>query len=465
MNIALLGFGTVGKEVALSLQNSSLHYHSHLNTITLKRIYTRTPAKIQEAGLASNLIADSVQSIVDDPQIDCVVELIGGTDDALFMVRDSLEAGKHVITANKALLAHHGMELWQRARNKSLVLGFEASCAGGIPIIKTLTEGLAGDYIHKIYGVLNGTCNFILSQMENQGISFKEALALAQSEGYAEADSSLDIGGLDAGHKLCIMSGLSYNSIIHFKDIPIKGIDTCDSFDISFARRLDYRIKLIAYSQILHKDDISDAIDADIPEEYTNTHAHRTRTMLWVHPAMLPDRHPMAHLQGSYNAVSVFSHKAGHTLYYGKGAGASPTASAVLSDLVSLNRECSHHVFTQSHLWPDINTVQNQVGMEFLRCKWYLRFVVRDELGVLAKIAELLSTHGISIARALQEESKNTPLNAQSTDTTAILIIITHDSYYYHVQKALATIKQTPLLVQDLLAQTIVAYPIIPVPQ
>lgn len=431
LHVALLGFGAVGKELALYLAKEQHILRSRTRSaIKLEKIFTRSPQKILDAKLDQSLIAGSWEELIEDSTINCIVELIGGTGIAKTCIEAALKAGKNVVTANKAILAEHGSQLWSLARKHKACIAFEASCGGGIPIIRALTDGLIANEIHSILGVLNGSCNFILSEMDSKKISFKQALNKAAEQGMVEADPALDIEGIDAAHKIAIMSGLAYNIAIDFQNLPCKGVSDIEPIDIQFGKKLGYRTKLIAASVMLN-----------------NT------VCAWVHPAFLPFSHPLAAIEGPFNAIRVQGHKVGSTLYSGKGAGGEATASAVVSDLVSLANGTCQAVFNSAAIWPDINSSIQQSGMSSFPCPAYLRFFVKDELGVLAKIAQILAQHSISIARVMQEDY---PHSEYITQGLATLIIITHDTCWSNVAAAVQEAEQLSEL-----QSSAAAYPIL----
>jgi len=320
INIALLGRGTVAQGVIkLLLKNQRLIEKRVGATLTLSKVLVRNTHKLREFKLPARLLADTPEKILNDPKIDIVVELMGGYEPARSYILKAMEAGKDVVTANKALLAVHGEEIFTRAQSHGIDIGFEASVGGGIPIIRTLKEGLAGDRNRALYAILNGTCNYILTTMEDKGESFREALANAQQLGYAEADPSFDINGIDVAHKLAILIILAFGTRARYRDIYTEGIRQIGAMDISYARELGYRIKLLAIAR--HEDGVIDAR---------------------VHPAMVPVDHPLALVRGAYNAIFIDGEALGPTMYFGQGAGMMPTATAVLADIIEIARNRIH---------------------------------------------------------------------------------------------------------------------------
>ena len=433
LHIGLIGFGSVGKELAIYLtkEQNTLIGRTQCK-IVLEKIFTRSPHKIKECGITDSLlIAHSFQDLINNDKINCIVELMGGTVTAKQYIIKALEAGKDVVTANKAVLAEHGRELWSIARQHNVCIAFEASCGGGIPIIRAITDGLIANKITAVYGVLNGSCNYILSEMDKKHKSFVEALEDAKQHGYVETDPSLDTEGIDAAHKIAIISGLVYDIKIDFRSLFKKGISDISNSDIQFAKKLGYTTKLIAAGIDMH-DSIS----------------------VWVHPAFLPNIHPMSSIEGSFNAISVLGNKVGHTMYVGKGAGGEATASAVIADLVSVANGTNSIIFNSNTLWPDKNTVLLQSDINAFACPVYIRLFVKDEVGVLSEIANILAKHDISIARVLQEYFPHSEYVEQKG--LATLIIITHHTKWNNVEKAKKELVQLTT-VQGSLA----SYPII----
>ncbi len=433
LHIGLVGFGSVGERLALYLtQEQETLIGRTQCEVVLEKIFTRSPHKIKEnSAIHDSLIADSWQSIIRDEKINCIVELMGGTDVAKQYIIEALKAGKDVVTANKAVLAEHGRELWDIARKNNVCIAFEASCGGGIPIIRAITDGLIANKITAVYGVLNGSCNYILSEMDKKHKSFSEALEDAKIHGYVEADPSLDTEGIDAAHKIAIISGLVYNVKVDFVSLFKRGISDIKNSDIQFAKKLGYTTKLIAAGIDLH-DSIS----------------------IWVHPAFLPDTHPMSSIEGSFNAISVLGNKVGHTMYVGKGAGGDATASAVIADLVSIANGTSKIIFNSNTLWPDKNSASLQSDMNAFVCPIYIRLFIKDEIGILSKVATILAKNDISIARVLQEDFPHSEYVDRAG--LATLIIITHRTQWSNIEKAKKELLQL-VVVQGSFA----SYPII----
>ncbi|WP_024901236.1 homoserine dehydrogenase [Robbsia andropogonis] len=430
----LLGFGTVGGGTYSVLRRNQEEIKRRAGRgIAVSRIAVRTPAKAQaalaaivtrEAGAETGsgagdlpLIDSDFDALVRDPGIDIVIETIGGADRARELVLTAIENGKHVVTANKALLAVHGMEIFQAAHRKGVMVAFEAAVAGGIPIIKALREGLTANRITWIAGIINGTTNFILSEMREKGLDFATALADAQRLGYAEADPTFDVEGVDAAHKLTLMSAIAFGVPIQFDRAHIEGISKLDAIDIKYAEQLGYRIKLLGITRRAAK-----GIE------------------LRVHPTLVPSSMLIANVEGAMNAVAVQGDAVGTTLYYGKGAGAEPTASAVVADLVDVTRL---HTADPEHRTPHLAFQPDQLSdlpvlpIDQITSAYYLRLRVADQPGVLAAIATLLSDRGISVDALIQKESRE---GEGETD----LIVLTHATVEGNLRLALAQIEALP---------------------
>ena len=362
-------------------------------------------------------VVSDAREVIANPDISIVVELIGGCGIARELVMEAIAAGKHVVTANKALLAKHGTGIFEAARAKGVMVAFEAAVAGGIPIIKALREGLTANRIEWIAGIINGTTNFILSEMRDKGLDFQQALNEAQTLGYAEADPTFDIEGVDAAHKITLMSAIAFGIPVQFEKAHIEGINHLQTADIRFAEQLGYRIKLLGI-----------------------TRRHAAGIELRVHPALVPAKRLIANVEGAMNAVMVQADAVGTTLYYGKGAGSEPTASAVIADLVDTARlhtaDPGHRV---PHLafQPDKLHATPVLPIEAVQTAFYLRLRVADEKGVLAEITRLLANHDISIDAVLQHES-------QEGESQTDLIILTHETIEGRMREALARMQELP---------------------
>ena len=362
-------------------------------------------------------IVTDAQLVIANPEIDIVVELIGGTGVARTLVLQAIANGKHVVTANKALLAVHGNEIFAAARERGVMVAFEAAVAGGIPIIKALREGLTANRIEWVAGIINGTTNFILSEMRAKGLDFAVVLKEAQRLGYAEADPTFDIEGVDAAHKVTIMSAIAFGVPVQFDKAHVQGITGLQAIDIRYAEQLGYRIKLLGI-----------------------TKRREQGIELRVHPTLVPAKRLIANVEGAMNAVMVQGDAVGTTLYYGKGAGAEPTASAVVADLVDITRLATadpDHRVPHLAFQPDSMADTPILGIEQVVTAFYLRLVVADEAGVLSKITTILADNGISIDAVLQRESAE---GERQTD----LIILTHDTVEGRMREALALMQALP---------------------
>ncbi len=418
IQVGLLGIGTVGSGVFNVLARNRAEILRRAGRDI--RISMVADLDVERArsivGDAARVVGDA-RAVINDPDIDIVVELIGGYGIARQLVLEAIAAGKHVVTANKALLAVHGTEIFAAASARGVMVGFEAAVAGGIPIIKALREGLTANRIEWIAGIINGTTNFILSEMRDKGLEFGVALKEAQRLGYAEADPRFDIEGIDAAHKATIMSAIAFGIPVQFDKAYVEGITELQSLDIKYAEQLGYRIKLLGIAKRV---------------------AHGVE--LRVHPCLVPAKRLIANVEGPMNAVMVHADAVGTTLYYGKGAGSEPTASAVIADLVDITRlhaaDVAHRV---PHLafHPDAMSDLPVLAMGEVVTSFYLRLRVADEAGVLARVATILAGADISIDAVLQREA------TQGEDQTD-LIILTHDCKESRMNGAIATMQALP---------------------
>ena len=400
INVGLLGIGTVGGGTFTVLKRNEEEI-----TRRAGRPIRITVVADKNLELANKItggkcrVTDDAFSVVSDPEVDIVIELIGGDGVAMELVMKAIANGKHVVTANKALLAKHGNEIFKAAQDKGVMVAFEAAVAGGIPIIKALREGLTANRIEWIAGIINGTTNFILSEMRDKGLGFDTVLKEAQRLGYAEADPTFDIEGVDAAHKITILSALAFGIPMQFDKAYIEGISKLDAIDIKYAEQLGYRIKLLG-------------ITKRTPEGVE----------LRVHPTLIPTKRLIANVEGAMNAVLVQGDAVGATLYYGKGAGAEPTASAVIADLVDVTRMHTAdpenrvpHLAFQPNAMADLKILP----MDEVQTSYYLRLRVADKPGVLADITRILADEQISIDAVIQKEPGE-------GETQADLIMLTH---------------------------------------
>ena len=413
INIGLLGLGTVGGGVAEVLRDNQAEIARRLGRqINITAVCDLNAERAAQLCPQAERVANPMD-LVQRADVDIVVELFGGTGIAKEAVLKAIESGKHVVTANKKLLAEYGNEIFALAEQKNVMVQFEAAVAGGIPVIKALREGLAANRIQSIAGIINGTSNFILSEMREKGSAFKDVLAEAQRLGYAEADPTFDIEGHDAGHKITIMSALAFGTPVNFGACYLEGISRLDSRDIKYAEELGYRVKLLG---------ITRKTDKGIE--------------LRVHPTLIPECRLLANVNGVMNAVRVQADMVGETLYYGAGAGALPTASAVVADLIDISRlitadtenRVPHLAFQPSQV-----QAQNFVGMDDITSSYYLRVQVTDKAGVLGTIANLLAKEGVSIEALIQK--------AVLDNNQAEIVILTHSTVERNVKTALRAIE------------------------
>lgn len=398
LRVGLVGCGTVGGAVSgLLLEDRAAIAERSGVDVELVGIYNRNYNNARKLGLPEDLFMESDASLLGDPSIDIIIELVGGLDYARDLIMRSLDAGKHVVTANKALLAHHGRELFAYARERGLSIAFEASCGGGIPIIRAITDGLLANRIDALYGIVNGTSNYILTNMVQNGHTFSQALEKAQAIGLAEADPTLDVEGVDSAHKVAIMTALAFGTAVNFESIEVRGIHDLETIDVRIGSELGYVIKLIAAAQ---------RIDHGVS--------------LWVRPAFFSREHPLAWVNGPFNALSVYGNAAGHTLYYGRGAGGRATASAVLADILGLGLGTVTAIFSTTAFWPDTNTDTKQIPAQQTVSRFYLRIMALDKPGVLAQISKILGDKGISIASLVQHEQ------AEDSHEKVPVVVTTH---------------------------------------
>ncbi len=413
--VALVGFGTIGSGVARLLLENGPRITRHAGMpVELVRIVDKDLTTPRDVKVPKNLLTDDLDRVIDDPEISTVVQLIGGLEPARSIMLKLLESGKDVVTANKALLAEHGPELFERARQLGRSIAFEASVAGGIPVIAAISESLTANQIQSINAILNGTSNFILGRMDEQGSDYAAAVAEAQQRGYAEADPTMDVDGTDAAQKLAILAHLAFGASVDWRQIPRTGIDTVDVADMRYAKELGYRIKLLAVAKL-------------VPEGLE----------LHVSPTLVRQGTPLAEVRGAYNAIRVVGDAVGRVFFQGLGAGQMPTASAVVADLISTVVGRMDITFRTLELWSDTREARVRVrDPSEVPGRFYLRLNIDDRPGVLAEIAGILGQNEISIASVIQHE---TP---EETDTIAPLVIMTHQAPEGAMEKALQAINQ-----------------------
>ena len=415
INIGLLGCGTVGTGVARILVNNRDLIRARVGAnLILKWVADIDVTTDRGLRFDDGVLISDAYKVVEDPDIDIVVEMIGGQDVAKDLILRAINNRKHIVTANKALLASQGNTILKSAAAKGVDLAFEASAGGCMPIIKSLRESLVGNRIQSMIGILNGTCNFILSKITDDGSTFEVALSEAQAQGYAEADPKLDIDGLDTAHKLAILNALAYGMNINLNDIYIEGISKITPMDIAFAEQFGYRIKLLAISK-----DRGDTVEAR------------------VHPTMIPIDNLLSSVNGTVNAVTVSGDAVGDILLYGRGAGMMPTASAVVSDLVDLSRNLitgsSGRIPLLSYQTENIRKTK-VISIQEIFTHYYIRFAAMDRPGVLSKISGILGKYGISIRSAYQKGRK--------TNGSVPLVMLTHTAKEASVAKALRQITE-----------------------
>jgi homoserine dehydrogenase len=418
INVGILGLGTIGSGVVKLLQDHAALLDGRVGA----RLRIRRIAEIGTPRMPvdAKLLTKDAMDVINDPQVDIVVELIGGTSVAKTLCLEAVKKGKHLVTANKALLAEHGLEIYRAAAAKRVDLGFEASVCGAIPIIRSVREGLVANHVQSIMGIVNGTTNYILTKMTESGQAFADVLAEAQAKGYAEADPTLDVGGIDAAHKLQILASLAYNGYIPFSDIYIEGIQKVEAVDIGFARELGYRIKLLAIAK-------EDQGELEVR----------------VHPSMIPESHLLASVGGVYNAVHIRGDSAGSLMFSGRGAGQMPTASSVVADVVEIAHNILFHRPSRVSLLPT-RTAGEGLGlrpMDRIRSRYYLRVMAMDKPGVLSKVSGILGENQISIASVIQK--------GRAEQAAVPVVMLSHEAMEGDMQKALKRINQLDVVSQD----------------
>jgi homoserine dehydrogenase len=423
----LIGLGTVGTGVAKVLSTNAGLIRQRLGVpLELVKVADLDLTTDRGITLPSGVLTSNAREVIDDPKIDIVIELIGGYDPAKRFLLDAIAKGKSVVTANKALLAVHGEELFQAAARAKVDIGFEASVGGGIPILRALTEGLAANRILSLYGIVNGTSNYILTKMTEAGRSFEEVLAEAQKAGYAEADPTFDIAGTDAAHKLAILMNLAFGTPINFKDIYVEGITGIAPLDIAYATEFGYTIKLLAIAKLHEGRDGREA-----PAELEAR----------VHPTMIANDAPIARVGGVYNAIQVTGDAVGDIMLYGRGAGSLPTASAVMSDVIDMARNILMGAVGRvpsCAFQADQRRPLRIRPIEEVSSLYYLRFMVLDRPGVLSQLSGVLGKHDISISSVLQRGRKD--------GQTVPVVMTTHTAVERNMQAALKEIAAFPFV-------------------
>ena len=431
IKVGLVGFGTVGSGVAKLLledaEQIAVRIGIRLELACVVDMDTTSPRPVN---LPQGLLTNDINRLLNDDSIQIGVELVGGTTAAKDIQLKMLSAGKDVITANKALLAKHGNELYSAAHKAGRCIAFEASCAGGIPIISTIRTGLMANRISALYGIVNGTCNYILSNMTARGLDFQTALSQAQQKGYAEADPTLDINGGDSAHKLAILASIAFGYEIELDDIYVEGIEHIHIDDIHYAYEIDYVLKLLAIGQ---KDE-------------------NGRVSLRVHPALLSKDDALARVDGPFNAISIFGHALGQTMYYGRGAGMMPTASAVVADIIEVAMGNSATLFRQLKTRPREEVSHLIDNIENLTSRFYIRLMAKDKPGVFAAYGKILGDHNISISGALQHEGLG-------SDNTVPVVITTHPTKQKDITAALEELANLDVVGEPLVCIRIVDIP------
>jgi homoserine dehydrogenase len=419
INIGLIGFGTVGTGVVKLLIENRAIIDSRIGVpLNLKYIADIDLDRDRGVDIDPKILTTDAVKVVDDPDIDIIVEMIGGETFAKDLILRAIANGKQIVTANKALLAKHGKDIFQHVTQKGVDLAFEASVGGCMPIIKTLRESLVGNRIKAMTGILNGTCNYILSKISDEGIDFESALSIAKKNGYAEADPALDVDGFDTAHKLAILTALGYGMEINYDDIYIEGISKITPLDIEFAEQFGYRIKLLAITK-----NLDGVVEAR------------------VHPTMIPFDNLLSNVNGTLNAITVTGDAVGDILLYGHGAGMMPTASAVISDIVDLSRNIRLHATGRVPLMSyQVDRVKPipVLPIKDITTRYYFRFLAMDQPGVLSKIAGILGKYGISLKSVHQKGRK--------TNGAVPVVMFSHSAREEDVQQALFEIKSLDVI-------------------
>jgi len=418
VKVGLVGFGTVGCGVAKLIleegQRIAAKTGLRLELACVVDTDTESPRPVR---LPAGILTNDINRLLNDDSIQIGVELVGGTDAAKDVQLKMLEAGKDVVTANKALIAEHGNELMHCAHRNNRCIAFGASCAGGIPIVSSIRTGLTANNITAMYGIVNGTCNYILSEMTSKNEDFSEALAQAQKKGYAEADPALDVSGGDSAHKLAILASIAFGYEIKLDDIFVEGIEAISKVDIRYGGEMGYVLKLLAIGQK----------DKD------------GRISLRVHPSFVAKDSPLARVDGPFNAVSIFGSAVGQVMYYGRGAGMMPTASAVVADIIDVAIGNSATTFRHLHLKPrsEVELLIEKIGNCVSR--FYIKVLAKDQPGVVSSYSRILGDHHISISGALQHEGRG-------PDNTVPVVITTHPTQQKNVTAALGELEQLDVL-------------------
>ncbi|MDQ6960597.1 MAG: homoserine dehydrogenase [Mariprofundaceae bacterium] len=431
--VGLLGLGTIGAGVArILIEQQELMARRLGKRIRLVAAADKDKGRDRGLDFSNVRLSDDAGDVVGADDVDLVVELIGGYEPARSFVAAALEQGKYVVTANKALIAKHGEELFSLAAEKGVAIGFEAAVGGGIPCLKALREGLAANAIESVHGILNGTCNFILTKMENEGADYADVLKEAQALGYAEADPAFDVEGIDTAHKLAILAAMAFGSKIRFDQVFTEGISRITAADIEATAELGYRIKLLGIAKPHRKNGAVEQVE------------------MRVHPTLVPKHSQIAQVSDSYNAVMISGDFVEHTMYFGRGAGERPTASAVVADIMDIAR-----IFSDdgpdgvSMLAPPMGFVEEHrheletLSMADVQCEYYLRLMVKDEPGVIASITSILADHRISLEAVMQKE--------RNVMHAVPVVMLTHETSEGNLQAAISRITTLPSVEEETL--------------
>ena len=414
--IAIIGLGTVGTGVANLLLDHGDRTARHAGRIPwLEKVVIQNISKSRDVEIPAGVLTDNLNEVLQNPEITVVAQLIGGLEPARTIMLQLLEAGKDIITANKALLAVHGPELFDKARQLGRCIAFEASVAGGIPIITNIGQCLTANQVTSLHGILNGTCNFIITQMQEHRADYEKVVKEAQRLGYAETDPTLDVNGADTAQKLSILSQLAFGVRGNWEDIPCKGIDDLDIADIGFADRLGYRIKLLAMAKL---------VDNEVE--------------MSVSPTLIKKGSPLAEVQDAFNAIRVLGDAVGPVFYHGQGAGQMPTASAVVADIIDTVVGRSQITFNNLELWSENNRPRSMADAGQSINRYYLRMQVIDQPGVMAEITGILGNNGVSIASIIQHKSEN-----QNTNATVPLVIMSHNTTQTAIANSVTQFEQS----------------------
>lgn len=421
IKVGLIGLGTIGTGVAKILTEDPEIVTAHLGVpLRLVKIADLNPARAEGLNLSPEILTTRAEEIINDPKIQIVIELIGGYEPARSFIIQAIKQGKHIITANKALLAKHGEEIYQAAADHQVDVGFEASVGGGIPIIRAIKEGLAANRIRSVYGIINGTANYILTEMEKGGRSFESVLKEAQKKGFAEADPAYDIKGIDTAHKLTILASLSFGTRLALEQVYTEGIDKITTLDLEFAKELGYKIKLLALAK-------------------ATNHEIEVR----VHPTMISRDYLLATVDGVYNAIYVIGDRVGSTMFYGMGAGEQPTASAVVSDVIDISRNICKNItrrITPTSFSEEFIKEKRIKDISQIVSAYYLRFSALDKPGVLSKISGILGEHNISLETVIQrwrQVGKSVPI-----------VMMTHEAMEHDITAALTRINELSFITE-----------------